>query len=343
VRGSLPVSDVPRGSVFPVELAGASWARFSVSAILVGLLSSGPLAGLPTQSVNLLHAPEEVERRLGQEAFEVLRRVGSRFEGDRTQQATLRFGDGERMLVKWARAPLGGEAYNNRPQYEVAAYRLQKLFLDPEDYVVPPTVARCFPVEWYRNLEPRVVPTFRDARDVLVVLQYWLWNVSSWDGPDRGRIASDTLYARRVANFNLLTYLIRHNDANEGNYLVSEDSTDRRLFVVDNGLSFGWDRSDRGHHWRELRVDRLPRETVERLRRLDEELLNERLGIVAHFEERNGHLIPVLPGHNLNPGKGMRRDEGVLQMGLAEGEISRVWERIRQVLERVDRGEIALF
>ena len=50
--------------------------------------------------------------------------------------------DGTVLGVKWARTPPGGRTLNNQPQYEIAAYRLQKMFLDPPHYVVPPTVMR---------------------------------------------------------------------------------------------------------------------------------------------------------------------------------------------------------
>src|SRR5690242_192165 len=47
------------------------------------------------------------------------------------------------VRIKWKPAAPGGDGYNHSPRRELAAYALQKLYLDEGDYVVPPTVARC--------------------------------------------------------------------------------------------------------------------------------------------------------------------------------------------------------
>ena len=41
-----------------------------------------------------------------------------------------------------------------------------------------------------------------------------------------------------MANFNVFTYLVSHNDENEGNYLISGVEDNPRVFSVDNGLAF---------------------------------------------------------------------------------------------------------
>ena len=239
---------------------------------------------------------------------------------------------------------MGGGEFNNRPRYELAAYRIQKLFLPPDEYVVPPTVVRCFPLSWYRTaLEDRAPETFSGTEHVMVVLQYWLWGVTAEDVFDEDRFESDSVYARHLANLNVLTYLIRHRDANKGNFVVSEDPESPRVFAVDNGVSFRSERSNRGDDWRRLRVDRLPRRTVDRLRGLTPEELERHLGVLVQFELRGSQLVAVEPGQNLDPGDGIRRRDGVIQLGLTEGEISNVWDRLQDLLEDVDEGDLGVF
>ena len=48
------------------------------------------------------------------------------------------------MLVKWKEMPEGDlDGFNNSPRRELAAYAIQRLVLDPEDYVVPSAAAHC--------------------------------------------------------------------------------------------------------------------------------------------------------------------------------------------------------
>lgn len=315
--------------------------RLAAAVLLLALL---PRPGAADQDGNIRLHPDTIEARLAGADFRLVQAKDTRFEGDRTQQAMLDFAGSEPMLVKWARAPRGGGSFNNRPRYELAAYRLQRLFLEPHEHVVPPTVVRSFPLAWYRSeMERSAQETFRGTGQVLVVLQYWLWGVTAEGVYDEDRFRRDTLYARHLANLNVFTYLARHNDSNEGNVLLSEDPENPRVFAVDNGLSFDSERSNRGTDWRRLRVDRVPRSTVERLRALTRDRLRRELGVLAQLERRDGRLVAVEPGPNLDPGDGIRRRDGVLQLGLTEGEISDVWERLERLLERVDSGDVDVF
>jgi hypothetical protein len=295
------------------------------------------------QDTNIIYPVPLIEQRLREQPFELQDRQGSRFEGDRTQRVTLMFPDSTLLMVKWARAARGGERFNNVPRYELAAYELQKLFLDEASYVVPPTVARMVPLHWYRTVDARVVPTFDGANSVLVVLQYWLWEVTPEGFFDLERFAADSLYARHLANMNILTYLIRHNDSNQGNFLISKDARNPRLFSVDNGVAFRSAESSRGFEWRELRVDRLPRATVERLRGITRAELERALGVIAQFEVRDGELVPVPPTENLSGGRGIRRRGEQLQIGLTTREIRDVEGRLRRLVRLVDAGRIQTF
>ena len=315
--------------------------------LLACALSMAGAAGAGGQGgdSNILFPLDTVEARLAHGDFRVLELRSPRgIEGERTRRATLEFADGTLMAVKWAPAPRGGDAFNNSPRYELAAYEVQKLFLDPPMHVVPPTVVRAFGLDWYRSVDRYPRATFSGTRSVLVVLQYWLFNVTGEDVWDPDRFATDTAYARRMANFNIFTYLVRHSDENEGNYLISRSGAAPRVFSVDNGIAFASDESDQGVGWRRLRVDRLPAATIERLRGLLESDLVSRLETVAEFGVRpDGLLTARAPGPALDPDRGVRRTDDVIQLGLTQREIRGVWRRIRGLLEQVDQGEYELF
>lgn len=319
---------------------------FRRSGLLV-LLWVATLAGpgrTLAQDANVLIPVDSLEYLLSRAPFELPEALrGTRFAEDRTQRVSLQFDDGTAVLVKWARAPRGGEEFNNSPRYELAAYELQKLFLGESEYVVPPTLPRIVPVDWYRTMDDDVRSTFDEGRSVLVVLQYFLFNVTDDDVFDRDRFEADSVYARHWANTNLLTYLIEHKDSNEGNLLVSTRPESPRVFAVDNGLAFRSEESDRGTRWQRLLVDRFPHRTVERLRALTEEDLHEALGVLAQFELRGDQLVLVPSTANRRPGRGIHEEDGVVQIGLDEREIRDVWGRIEDFLSQVDRGRLGVF
>ncbi len=308
----------------------------------IALLGARPLPG---QDLNILLPADSVESLFRTGGFQMLGWTGSRREKDRTQRVVLRFDDRTMMLAKWAMAPRGGVGvFNNRPRYEIAAYEFQKLFLNESEYVVPPTVARCVSVQWYRANFPSAHATFKNKGSVLVVLQYWLQNVTAQDVWDRGRFETDTTYALHFANLNLFTYLIRHSDSNSGNVLISKITNNPRLFAVDNGVAFSRrEESDRGTQWRNLGVKRLSRGTVERLRALSREELERRLSVVAQFRLVGDQLVSVTPTEPLDRNRGMRNRDDVVQLGLTKHEIGHIWNRIRQVLKKVDDGKVTLF
>jgi hypothetical protein len=321
-------------------------------AILALALTSAAFVGAPfagacdldAQGVHLHRPVPEIEVHLRDLPFDILEWRGSRMPGDRTQHVVLRFEDESIIRVKWANAPPGGGAFNNEPRYEAAAYEIQKLFLDPDEYVVPPTVLRAFPLDYVDAQIPGTPRTFREAESVLVALQYWLYNVTSdgfWD-PERAQ--QDTLYARHIGNMNTLTHLIRHNDSNVGNFLISNwEGGDPRVFSVDNGVAFRAPNSDRGYEWRDLQVRRLAARTVDRLREITEDDLTRTLGILAEYHVVDGFLVPVTPGENISPNRGVRRRDGRVQLGLTRGEIRDIDRRRQALLRRIERGQIETF
>jgi hypothetical protein len=298
------------------------------------------------QDLNLPRPAEELEREIGTEPFRIATAEISRpkAKGDITLKAELSFSGEPPYRVKLRRAEPGAEDFNNRPRYDLAAYELQKLFLDPAEYVVPPTALRMVPLADLRPYAPEAKPTFKGSDDVLVVLQYWLQEVQVIaDVYDAGRFAADPVYARHIGQLNVLTSLIEHGDSNVGNFLISRAEEGARVFSIDNGVAFAFNESDRGRLWQDLRVDRLPAETVERLRGITEDALHRRLGVLAQWELQDGRWVAAAPGENLAPGRGVRRDGNTVQVGLTRSEVADVGRNLRRLLKDLDSGKIKTF
>jgi len=288
---------------------------------------------------------EALERQLATEPFSIVAAEISRptFQGDITLKAEISFSGNPSVRVKLRRAEPGAENPNNRPRYELAAYELQKLFLESAEFVVPPTALRVMPVAELLPYAQGVRPTFRGSDGVLVVLQYWLHDVKVVaDAYSPQLFATDAGYARHVGQLNVLTYLIEHGDANVGNFLVSRSGSSPRVFSVDNGIAFAFNRSDRGNTWSRLRVPTLPADTLDRLRSVSRDDLQQRLAVLAQWRLVDGRWVAEAPGENLDPRHGVRQQGGVVQLGLTKDEIARVDRRRIELLEYVDEGRIGL-
>ncbi len=258
--------------------------------VVGGLLASGVAAHVGAQDANIMLPAARVEALLREGPIKPVANEGSRYHGDRTEHVLLSFDDTTTFEVKWAVSAPGGEAFNNQPRYETAAYLLQKLFLDERDYVVPPTALRMLPqaafIEGLRGER-----TFADDPYVLVALQYWTADVTSDGVFDKKRAERDSVYARHLGDLNILTYLIRQRDANKGNVLIATDSTRPRLFAVDNGVAFESQPSNRGTDWQYMRVSRVSAATAARLRTITEANLVQALAVVAQFERRGSDYV----------------------------------------------------
>jgi hypothetical protein len=257
----------------------------------------------------------------------------------------VRYGETGRALeYKWKTAPGGGDGWNNTPRKEIAAYRIQQWFLDSRDFVVPPTVALCIPLDRFPE-DFDGESSFIGARCAFGAQSAWLEGVTVPDQLlDVDRFYRDAVYARHLARYNLLTYLNENRDTRAGNYLASEDESNRRVYSVDNGISFGaWIFNFFRWHWDEIRVPALPSESIERLRDVAESDL-EALSVVAEFERGDdGMLHEVSASSVFDPGKGVRYRDDRIQLGLTDDEIDTVRRRLRELLTEVDQGEILVF
>jgi hypothetical protein len=221
---------------------------------------------------------------------------------------------------------------------------LQKLFLDPAEYVVPPTTLRMVPLADFQKYSPDVKRTFSPADQVLAVVQYWLSDIKVIaDVYDPARFEADPVYARHIGQLNIFTHLIQHRDSNVGNFLIGQAATGARVFSIDHGVAFASPDSDRGMLWKDMRVRRLPADTVARLRQLSFATLQDRLGVLAQWQLQDKRFVPVPLGPNLSPRRGVRRNGDDLQMGLTLSEIDAIERLRKKLLERIDRGEIITF
>jgi hypothetical protein len=322
------------------SLLPSRWLIAVLASALLAFTSSA--AGAP-EGGNFAFTVEYIENRLlAPIAVRDMEQARPAIAGDRSARVTLAGEDGESdMDVHWKPVAPPGRGFNNEPRYELAAYRLQKLFLDECEYVVPPVVLRSLAVEEYHKLRGYTLPaTIRGTNSVLFMLSYWLQNVTNRDPWDPARFDADPRYARHWGNLNILTHLIDHKDANIGNLLVSRHADDPRVFAVDNDVAFSSEESDVGDTWRRLQVDRLPKRTLERLREISRQDLDRELGVVAELEVVDGLLIPVQPGANLSPRNAVRRAGDRIQFGLTRTEIGAVLRRVDRLLLQADRGRI---
>jgi hypothetical protein len=312
---------------------------------VIVLLLAGAAGGALAQDQNVLRPVADLDARLEAMPFEI--RSADKARGvakDTALKSEVHFADGVDMRIKIRPAFAGGAQFNNEPRYELAAYRLQAAFLDEPDYVVPPTALRALPLNQLLPFAPTLVRTFREADDVVVVVQYWLKQVAGpEDAWDPARFDREADYAHHMGDANVLTYLIKHGDSNKGNLMVSTVPGHARVFDIDNGVAFRSEESDRGSLWKNLRVPKVPAQAIARLRTLDLDKLEALLTVMATWEVRDGHLV-ALPGHAKIPGKlGVRHDGTLVQLGLTQGEIADVERRRKNLLALVDKGKLGTF
>jgi hypothetical protein len=273
---------------------------------------------------------------------------------------TLRALAGARSVVfraKWR--PQSSADLINEPRKELAAYAVQKLFLEGLELVVPPTVAYCFPLESYRRFAPNEAASFDSVDCVLGFFSYWLESVETvsmareegllgkgdgiWDAQ---LFARDPTYKTSVAECNLLTFLINHGDAHTEQFLVEQTPYGLRAYVVDNSIAF---RSIKNpmllfrQDWSSIQVPWLPPRPIERLRQLTPEDFS-RLGTIAVLERRERQLVGVpLPNASVeNDGSSMSWSGSRLRIGLTRGEIELVRTRVRELLARPELAQQGL-
>jgi hypothetical protein len=314
--------------------------RLCAASLLLGLAVTAT-----AQDANITKPVAELEKLLAAEPMVITSAEISRpkAKGDITLRAEVSFGGAPPLTVKLRKAEPGAEEFNNVPRYDLAAYELQKLFLDPAEYVVPPTALRMVPLADFAKYSPGIKRTFPGAEQVLGVVQYWLSDIKVIEDVfNPTRFAADPVYARHIGQLNVLTYLVEHRDSNAGNFLIGKAELGPRVFSIDHGVAFASEDSDRGEAWKVMRVQRLPADTVERLRKITPQILEQRLSVLAQWKLQGGLYVPVAPGANLSAMRGVRKEGDDLQMGLTSTEIKAIERLLEKLLKRIDAGEITL-
>jgi hypothetical protein len=172
---------------------------------IAAALLAAVAAAAAAQDSNITAPVPELERMMTDDPFTIVSAEISRpkARGDITLKAMIAFAGHEPLTVKLRKAEPGAEAFNNVPRYDLAAYELQQLFLDPQEYVVPPTALRMVPLDEFRRYSPGVRPTFPGADEALAVLQYWLHDIKVVaDVLDPAKFEADPVYARHVTRRN---------------------------------------------------------------------------------------------------------------------------------------------
>lgn len=250
--------------------------------------------------------------------------------------------------IKWKfkkNVPGWVDSFNTSPRKELAAYEVQKFFLDPEDYVVPTSLPLCISRDKFMKRGGYAAATLKGTDCILGLASIWMVDVTIPDKLyDESRFLKDPTYAYFMSNFNLLTYLIQHRDARVGQFLVSKDDKRRQVFSIDNGISFGfWPYNFFIVQWENIYVPALRQHSIERLRKIQRQDLDF-LGVIAQLElDDKGILQPKPVGKNLNPKEGAKYTDGTVQYGLSKSEIDAVWDRIQNVIAEVDAGNIQVF
>jgi hypothetical protein len=243
----------------------------------------------------------------------------------------------------------------NDPRRELGAYAVQRLFLEPHEYVVPPSVGHCFDLAEYRKrVDPVGRATFAGIDCVFGVLSYWLEDGRDLDdAEDAGWLSSDqrafdaawfrrsASYRDSASNLNVLTFLIEHGDSHPDQFIVGGSAELPRLYCVDNSLSFGSFRNPTvDEDWSRLLVPSIRLTTAQRLRLLTPEQLSS-LAVIEQYRAVDGSLVHGAAGAAVNAGQALRWAGRELQVGLTRAEIARVSSRLRALTSRVATGRLA--
>jgi hypothetical protein len=248
-------------------------------------------------------------------------------------------------------------SFLNEPRKELAAHAVQQLFLDETELVVPPTVVHCFPLAKYRAFVPDERASIDGIDCVFGYLSYWLESARTASSVRKAGLLSgegesfwdaelferDSMYRSSAAHTNLLTYLIRHGDPHNAQFLLERTPQGLRTYVVDNSIGF---RSIKNpiyflrEDWSKIRVPRLPKRTVSRLRAITEEELAA-LSTVTELQWREQALVRVAsPTPRVGVESAMSWHGSRLRIGLTPGEIEVVRSRLRDLLSRPDLARI---
>jgi hypothetical protein len=252
----------------------------------------------------------------------------------------------------------------NSPRQELVAYALQRLYLDPLDYIHPPTRSRCFDLAHYRSVvDSEAQPSFPEQSScVFGTIAHWVEGASTlthtwfYREPvlDEERWKHDATLRRTLADANLLTYLTLNGDTHNGNWLRVDTARGQRVYMVDSSLSFTRHRNAALtlHDDFSVIVVPLRKQSVDRVMQIDEATLETLSAIERVFPEDGG-----LTSEWVEPGgpalSGERPYEFVkcpaslgcktqMVMGMTRFERDMLLGELWHLQMRVEMGELAL-
>lgn len=285
-----------------------------------------------------------VERERAVYAVKETKAAGGGTTGAEAATLTLPdVGDDIKFKVKLVPGDLDG--INNSPRKEMAAYLIQRLFLDPQDFVVPTTFAYCVDEDSWRESHGEEEYNVEGLNCALIGASLWMKDVALPDPLyDEERFLTDPSYAYFLSNFNVFTFVIGHRDGRDGNFLVSKNDSLRQVFAIDNGSTFNpWGFNYFVPNWDVIRVAAVRKETVDRLRKLERSDLDFLL-VSAELrigDDRVARQVP--PGRSLDDDKGALMQGNTIQFGLTRKELDKVWARIQKLIAEVDSGRLPVF
>jgi hypothetical protein len=297
----------------------------------------------------------EVERLLGGD-LELLSMNDTPSGSQGAKILTLR-AEGVVFRARWRAQSTSGLI--NEPRKELAAHAVQRLFLDDDELVVPPTVAHCFPLSDYRRFAPDEKSSFAHVDCVLGFASYWLEGVKTveaaededWIEKDTGILDEelfdeDALYRASVTRANLLTFLINHGDAHGKQFMLERTPRGLRTYIVDNSIAFLSIKNPMlllREDWSKIQVPALSKPAIARLKALSERDV-ARLATIAELE-LHGQQLTLARGSGAHSqhepdGSAMSWAGARLRIGLTRSEIELVSARIRELLTRPDLNDL---
>jgi hypothetical protein len=95
-------------------------------------------------------------------------------------------------------------------------------------------------------------------------------------------------------------------------------------------------------NWAKIIVPALPRKQLDRLRQLTRRDLDTLL-TVSQYKVTPDGLVEAPPTAAFSDSSGVRREGDMIQLGLTRSEVDAMAVRLKELLERVDRGKIKVF
>lgn len=239
----------------------------------------------------------------------------------------------------------------NEPRKELAAYAVQKLFLEPDEYVAPPTAAHCFREQDYRAFSTEVDQPLPGTDCILGFLSLWLEDVKTVESAHKAGwlrdgenvwspslFAADAYYKRSIAHANLFMFAVNHGDPHPLQFILERLDPGVRIYVVDNSIAFRSIKNPKilfETDWSQIQVPAFPQDTLARIRSLDDQDF-ARLGVLDEFVPADGGLVRRSTESPTPVVTGLDWDQKVLRIGLPPGEVDLVKARLAALSNRTD-------